>query len=560
MTTPESRRAIRPSRLGRYRQVAAVLARHGFGLAMGRIGVARLVPFHRGWFGHAPRDLPYTQADHLRMAFEELGVTFIKLGQILSTRPDILPPDYIAELAKLRDAVPPVGVAAIRAVIEEELAASIDELFAQFDDTPLASASIGQVHAARLHDGTEVVVKVQKPGVPEQIEIDLAVLRQLAGQAVRRSETARRYDAVALVDEFAWTLRAELDYVREGRNAERFAEQFRDDDSVHVPAVHWRSCTRSVLTMGRVGGIRIGDVEALAAAGIDRHALAERSARIVLESVFRHGFYHADPHPGNFFVQPDGSIAVLDFGMMGRVGDQERAVMVRLLMAGVRESADAIVDGFADLGVRPPPDARAAFERDVQHVLDAYYGRELGDISVSRFVDDITTVARRHALRLPAQMALLLKTVAMNEGVGRSLDPSFKLLTVAEPFARDAMRGVYSPLTFARRAARSTAESASLALELPTRMRRILRQVEHGDFEVRVRRDEINMALDGLGAIINRLAASIVGAAIAIVVAIVLLVYHPPAWRVAAGVAMFAGPLVVGGLWSWAMFSSRRRE
>lgn len=551
---------IRPGRLRRYREVTTVLARHGFGLMLWRFGAGRLMPFHRGWFGHARRDQPYTEAEHLRLALEELGVTFIKLGQILSTRPDILPPEYIEELAKLRDSVPAVEVAAIRATIEEELAAPISELFAEFDDEPLASASIGQVHAARLRDGTEVVVKVQKPGVPERVEADLAVLRQMAEGAERRSETARRYGARALVEEFAWQLRSELDYVREGRNAERFADQFRDNRALHVPTVHWRHTTRAVLTMERVGGIRIGDVDALAAAGIDRHSLAEQSARIVFESVFRHGFYHADPHPGNFFVQPGGRIAVLDFGMMGRVPDEMRMAMVHLLMAAVGQHTEQVVDSLAEFGVRPPPDAREAFVRDVQHVLDAYYGLDLGEISAARFIDDLTAIARRHSLRLPASLSLLLKTIAMNEGVGRALDPSFNLVSVAEPFARDAIGELRSPVAFAKRATRSAIDSAALAVELPERARRILRQVEGGDFEVRLRRDEIDAALDGFGAIINRLAAAIVGAAVAVAVAIVMLAYHPPAWRVVAAVFLFAGPIAVGALWSWAMFSARRRD
>ncbi len=501
-----------------------------------------------------------SEARHLRLAFEELGVTFIKLGQILSTRPDLLPDDYLDELGKLRDAVPPVDAVDIRAVLEAELGTSLDRCFAHFDDNPLASASIGQVHAAKLLDGTDVVVKVQKPGVPERVAEDVEVLRQLAAVAEQRSQTARRYDAEALVDEFEWQLRAELDYFREARNALRFAEQLAGNPAVLIPRIHWRYTTRMVLTMERLEGVPIHDGEGIDAAGIDRRLVAENCATILLESIFQHGFYHADPHPGNFFVQPGGAIAVVDFGMVGQISEDNRFSLVRLLDAVVHQKPDAAVDALGELGMRPRASERRTFVRDMRHMLDAYYGLDLEDISASRLYRDLTAISRRHSLPMPADLALLFKTISMNEGLERAINPSFNFLRTAEPFAREGMAELRSPLSVARRTARTTAESAILMPELPERAWRILRQAEHGEFQIRLHPEEVERAIDGLRAVLNRLAASIIGAAVTVAVAIVMLANRPPAWRIASGFFLASGPLVVGSLWSWALWSARRRE
>lgn len=551
---------VRGRELRRYREVVGILARHGLGFGVGRAGLGRFVPFHRGWFGHERRELPYTEPEHVRLAMEEVGVTAIKLGQILSTRADLLPPDYIAEFARLREAVPAVSATAIRDEVAARLGSPVEELFTEFGEEPLASASIGQVHEARLRCGTRVAVKVQKPGLAEQIETDIAVLAQLAEQLERRWEGARRHDLGALVREFAWTLRAEFDYVREGRNAERFAAQFAESPLVRVPRVYWDWTTRQVLTMEFVSGIRIDDIAALEAAGIDRREVAKTSARVLLEAVFLHGFFHADPHPGNMLVRPDGSIVLVDFGMVGELNDELRFALNRLLYGVVRRDSALLLDALIDAGIAVPPEARRAFRRDLMHLLDRYYGVGLREMSVGQLVDDVAGTARRHGLAFPAELALLGKTVAMYEGLGRLLDPEFNFAELAEPFVRDSLHVLYSPTATVARGARAAADAASLAIEVPGQLRRILRQVEHGDFEVRLRRDEINMALDGFAAIINRLAASIVGAAIIVSLTLLMQVYHPPGWRIAAAVVLVAGSILAALVWGWAIFSTRSRQ
>lgn len=273
--------------VNRTRQIATTLARHGLGYLVGILGLERFVPFHKGLLKHPRRAQPYTRPEHVRMALEELGATFIKLGQILSTRTDLLPPEYLAEFARLQDAAPTIPLEAVQETISRELGQPIEAIFATFDPNPLAAASIGQVHAATLLDGTEVVVKVRRPGVVEQVEEDLEILQHLAVTASRRWERADQYDLVGLAQEFAQTLRAELDYLREGHNAERFAANFADDATVHIPRVYWKITTSRVLTLERISGIKINDLAALDAAGIDRVTLAERAARIILKTASR---------------------------------------------------------------------------------------------------------------------------------------------------------------------------------------------------------------------------------------------------------------------------------
>lgn len=311
-------RSRKLSHTERYRQIAGTLARHGLGYLVGVLGLERFVPFHRGLLKHPRRTLPYTQPEHVRMALEELGATFIKLGQILSTRTDLLPPAYQAEFAKLQDAAPTIPMEAVRATLLAELGKPVEAVFATFDPTPLAAASIGQAHAATLPDGTEVVVKVRRPGVVEQVEEDLEILQHLAATASRRFEPASQYDLVGLIQEFAETLRAELDYLREGHNAERFAANFAGDTTVHIPRIFCETSTSGVLTLERIRGIKINDLAALDKNNINRIEVAEHAARIILKMVFEDEFFHADPHPGNFFIEPGGRIGLIDLAWWGR--------------------------------------------------------------------------------------------------------------------------------------------------------------------------------------------------------------------------------------------------
>jgi ubiquinone biosynthesis protein len=414
--------------------VAGALSRHGLGWAVGRPGLRHLVPFHRGWLGHAARAAPYTASEHVRLAAEDLGATFVKLGQIASTRPDLLPPDYVNELARLQDAAPPVPWPAIQEVLDVELAHRTGRL-AEVSPVPLAAASIGQAHAGLLDDGTEVVLKVRRPGVETLVDIDLDLLENVAARLARRSPTAEHYDLVGLARQFATTLRRELDYVAEAASARRFAINFAGDPEVQIPAVFDDLSTTRVLTLERIRGIKVDDDEGLAAAGIDRSALARRSAKVTLQMVFRDGFFHADPHPGNFFVEPGGRLGIIDFGMVGEVDQSTRLDLLAMLGAVAGGDADAMVAaflrlGFADAGIVSP-----ALGDDLAELFRSQFDRPLSDVALGSLIGSIFTVVRRHHLVLPPPLVLLLKTIMMCEGLGARLDPSFRLVDALAAFA-----------------------------------------------------------------------------------------------------------------------------
>lgn len=542
----------------RYRQIADVLARHGLGYLVGVFGLDRFVPFHRGLLGHPARPEPYTRPEHVRMAVEELGATFIKLGQIISTRADLVPVEYQVELAKLQDQAPAVPAEAIEEVLVAELGQPILAAFASFDSTPLAAASIGQAHAATLPDGTEVVVKVRRPGVVEQVEEDLEILQNLASAASRRWELADQYDVVGLAQEFAQTLRAELDYIREGRSAERFAHNFAGDSEIHIPSVYWETSSSRVLTLERIRGIKINDLAALDQAGMDRKALAERAARIVLDMVFEHGFFHADPHPGNFFIEPGGRIGLIDFGMVGTVDERTQDQLARLLLAITSQDAERLVDTFLELGVARRRVDRSLLRQDLEHLVSRYYGRPLSEIALGSMLNESFAVIRRHRLQLPSNLALLLKTAVMCEGLGGELDPDFSLASAVQPYARRLMIRQYSPLVWAGRLGHASIDAARLGVELPQQVRRLISEIERGSLEIGMRPEGFEPVVRRFERLANRIVLGIIAAAFVIGLATLMSVYHPPGWERWAGAVFAIGNVLAGALGAYLIWSILR--
>jgi ubiquinone biosynthesis protein len=539
----------------RLRQIITVLIRNGFALELVRFGLESLVPFHR----HLLRDTVGREGAmrpvQLRVALEQLGTTAIKLGQILSTRADLLPPAYIAELAKLRDQVPPVPAEVIRADVASSLGSPVDQLFAWFDDTPLAAASIGQVHAARLPTGEEVIVKVRKPGVAEQVEIDLRILLDLARIAERHSALARQYGVVALADEFAYILRDELDYEREGNNADTFRRQFLGNPDVVIPTVYWPLTTQRVLTEQRLTGIAIDDAAELTRRGVDLKSLAARSANLILIEVFEHGFYHADPHPGNFVVLDGGVIGAMDFGMVGRLPRGVRHVLLELLDAVVSEDAARTVDAFEALGIVGVEAAREALIRDVEHLFGRFLGRPLAEVRFADLAESIFALTRRYHLKMPAELVLLLKTLAMNEGVGRRLDPDFNAVGVAAPFVRRQMRQRIKPSFWEPVLRRGLLDLARMGVELPGDLRRMTRRVERGEFTVVTRLDGYEAPLRRLEAMVNRLAGSILVSALVLGTSMAVVFSDPSEHSPWFNGLLAAGMLVTFSLGVWLVIS-----
>lgn len=515
------------SHLNRYRQIAEVLLHHGLGYLVSTFGLERFVLF-RGTLRRYSRPGQYpTRPEHVRLAFEELGATFIKLGQILSTRADLLPPEYITELSKLQDQAPPVDSAVIEETIVAELGCPIPELFATFDPMPVAAASIGQAHAATLHNGTEVIVKVRRPGVVEQIEEDLEIIQNLAMTASRRWELADHYDLPGLAQEFAQTLQAELDYIREGRNAERFAKNLANNPSIHIPCVYWETTTARVLTLERIRGIKINDLAALDAAGIDRAALAERAARLILQMILEDGFYHADPHPGNFFIETGGRIGLIDFGMVGIVDARTQEQLVDILLAITAQDADRLVDTMLMLGFTQRRVDRAQLRRDLEHLLSEYYGRPLGEIAIGPLLTEVLAIVRSHHLQLPTNLALLLKTLLMDEALGTLLDPKFNMASMLAPYSQRLVQRQYSPGLWIRNLSRAGMDAARLGVELPQQLRRLMSELERGNIEVGMNPETFKPLTSDIKQVANRIVLGIIAAAFIIGLAILLLVYHP---------------------------------
>ena len=370
----------------------------------------------------------------LRHTLESLGPTFMKLGQVLSTRPDLVAPAYEAELSKLQDAAPLVPWPDIHAAVARALGGPPEARFAEFTREPLAAASIGQVHAARLADGTEVVVKVRRPEAVAQIAMDLVLLRR-AARAIALLPVARRFDPIGLAAEFGATITAELDYQREGHNAERLAATFRTDARVEIPAVIWDHTADGVLTETRIFGVKIDDAAAITDAGLDRAIVARDFAHAYLTMVFIHRFFHADPHPGNVFVTPVGTIGFVDFGMVGSVDEPTGHGLVTVLTALVAADPRELAGALVELGVAPTVAERAGLEADLGRLLERYRDVDLQDLRLTEVVAALMEVVRRRDLRVPSRIALLLKTVVMCEGVAAGLDPGFRLIPLLIPYA-----------------------------------------------------------------------------------------------------------------------------
>jgi ubiquinone biosynthesis protein len=463
--------------------------------------------------GHERRQEPYTTPEHLRLAIEELGPTFIKLGQLLSTRSDIVPADYLHELSKLQDAAPPVPPSTISALIESELGASPQDVFASFDTKPFASASIGQAHLATLLDGTQVIVKVRRPNINAVIETDLEILQNLANMASRRWEAAANYNFPGLVSQFALSLRRELDYLSEGRNAERFAANFAANEDVHIPRVFWTTTTSRILTLERVVGIKVDDLDGLDRARVDRRDLAVKATGVAVSMVFEHGFFHADPHPGNLFIEPGGRIGLIDFGMVGEVDDALRHRLGVLLAALTSHDVERLASALLELSVVKRPVDRDQFRVDLVGFVGLYRGRRLGEVNVAELASQLLALLRKHHVQLPQEIAVLLKFFLMIEGMGVRLDPEFNLGAVLGPYARQLAWDRFSPEALARQLLTSGRDAAALAVDLPDKLRRLLDLLETSGVVVDLKASEFEPLVERAERIGDRLVAGIITAA-----------------------------------------------
>lgn len=506
----------------RYREIVQVLARHGFGNLIDQLELVPYLSLPRRLFRGARTGPPLTAPERMRLAIEELGPTFIKFGQILSTRPDLIPPAYIAQLVRLQDTVPPAPWEVVREQVERELDGSLEERFASFEAEPVAAASLGQVHRATLPDGAEVVVKVQRPAIEETIEVDLEILFDLAHLIQERTPLGEIYDLVEIAEEFAFTLRNELDYRREGHNADRFRRNFADDSALYIPKVYWDYTTQRVLTLERISGIRIDDVAALDAAGVDRRQVAQNAARIIIKEVLEDGFFHADPHPGNFFVMDGAVIGAMDFGMVGHLDQRDRENLMRLYIVSVQLDTEGIVEQLIRMGAARHDVDRAGLQRDIGRLLTKYHDLPLKEIRARQVVEEVMPIVFRHHLRLPSRLWLLGKTLAMMEGVGLRLDPDFDIFAVSQPYVRRFLWQMVLPQTWGKRLLKSSGDWGEFLADLPRRLPRLVDRLEEGDLQLALQIREIETFLVRLDRVGNRLALSVLLAAFIVSLALLI--------------------------------------
>jgi ubiquinone biosynthesis protein len=495
---------------------------------------------------------------HFRLALEELGPTFIKLGQILSARPDLLPPTYIAELSKLQDNVPPTPWESIREVLIRALGQEPEQVFLSIDPQPMAAASLAQVHAATLPDGQEVVVKVQRPGISAVIDTDLEILSSLAKRA-QTTRWGKVYDFVSMTNDFAFTLRNELDYRREGRNADRFRENFVHESHLYIPHVYWDYSSQRVLVLERIHGIKIDDLPTLDSAGYDRHRIALYSARIIIKEVLEDGFFHADPHPGNYMVLSEEVIGAMDFGMVGYLRDRDRLNLIRLYLVAVALDADGIVDQLIRMGAAGAEVDRTELARDIGHLLNKYSGLPLKEIRAGEVLEEIMPIAFQHRLHLPSDLWLLGKTLAMLEGIGLQLDPDFDVFSVAKPFVRRLLWNMVMPNSgWAQGILLSGANWGELFNRLPQAGNRMLERIER-DEPFRIQIDDVNQNINRLDRQFTRLSLSILVGALIIGLALLVSNPSPSSW----GQWMIIGGLVLIislGIWLFILLLRPRNK
>ncbi len=540
--------------LDRLRQIVVVLARHGFGEVVRRTGLGSLLSGRSGASDESPS--PIGVGTRIRLVLQDLGPSFIKLGQIVSTRPDLIPADIIAELKKLQDDVPPLPFDVIREQIEDELGASIDDVFASIDETPLASASIGQVHRARLKaEGglADVVIKVQRPKVKNTIERDIDLLYWLARAIERSMPETRIYAPVKLVGEFDRAVHAELDFGLEADHAERFARNFEGHPRVKFPAVYRQASGRRVITLELLDGKKVYDAVAAGASG---ETIAKISLDAIIKQIFEDGFFHADPHPGNVLIlgEPEAPVlGMIDLGLVGRLTPHLRDRTVDLMVAAVREDYRGIADALYAIGRPTKKIDRPAYEAEVTMLAQKYLGKRLEDMELSAMVADLVYGARKYGIEIPSDFLMVGKTLMTVEGVGKEIYPDLDVFGELEPYFMQLMLQRYSPERLSQDALRTLMRLGAAANDIPVSLQEILDDLRKGALSVQVHETGLARAADRLG---RRLFSGVVVGALALSAAMLGATDHLLAAELTAG----GGALWALGHLAWVLLLARRRE
>jgi len=554
--------------LGRLNEIASVLIRYGFGDVVRRLGLANLLEKagHALHWDDAQAYAHMPPPQRVRRALEDLGTTFVKLGQILSTRVDQFEPEWVAEFSHLQDHAPPSPWPEVLAQLTEDLGAPPETLFKRFDPEPLAAGSIAQVHAAQLDDGTEVIVKVRRPGIKPRVEADLRWLAKLAATLEADHPELRAFRPREMVRQFARSLHRELDLANEGRQSDRIAANFRTwrdaeappgstEPVIAIPRIHWLWTSERVCVQDRVQGIAGRQLDQVDAAGLDRKLLARRGARAVLKMIVEDGLFHADPHAGNVFYLPGNRIAFIDFGMVGRLSASRRDELIRLLVGLVQRDPQAVAEVMLDWAGDEATDEEGLV-MDLQGFVDTYHGLTLKQINLAAMLGDLTGLLRQHHLALPADLALLFKSFITLEGMGRALDGAFNMAEEALPLLKHAVRARYRPKALMQRGWRALDEAFSLIGGLPQDLARLLRAARRGRLEVHIDIASLDRVGNQVESALNRLVVGLVVAALIVGSSIVMTVPGGPTLLGLPffGLLGFVGA-VAGSLWLIASIS-----
>jgi ubiquinone biosynthesis protein len=502
-----TRQAGRSRNLGRLSEIAQVAARHGFAYFLRR---NRLGDLLLGGNGADDTGSVSDRGRRLREMLDELGPTFVKFGQLLSTRPDVVPPDIVVELRGLQDDVKPFPFEHVRTMVEGELGLTVEQAFVEFDQLPIASASIGQVHRAVLPDGEEVAVKVQRPTAAGQIEADLGLLYQAAKLLKERVRALEFMDPRELVDEFARSIRLELDYGHEARNAEAFRRNFEGDSGVVVPRVVRQYSTARILTLEYLHGTKVSELDLAAMEPYLRRDVAYRMADTWMTMVFRHGFFHSDPHPANIFVLESGELGLVDFGQAGKLTDEDMTKLTRLFVDAATENVDAIPRRLRELGVRYAPEREQEFRAEVRVLFDRYYGTRLSDIDPLQVIREAFQLIYALNLRLPSRFVMLDKAIATLASVGAEVYPDFNVFEIAKPYARGLLADRYQPRVVLQRARTEAAALGAVARELPYQASDVLERMRDGSFQIRFENPGLDQLDEHIDQASNRLSVALV--------------------------------------------------
>lgn len=510
--------------IGRTSEIVTVLLNHGFGDLLDRIGLRNFWYRWRRMFSRKPteplRNLKLVE--RIRMTLEKLGPTFIKFGQVMSTRPDLVPREMVVELQKLQESVPPFASEDAIAQLESELGHPVDHLFASFDREPLAAGSLGQVHRATHFDGTPLAVKIRRPTAVRDVERDLALMHELAVLVDRNVAEAQVFDPVGLVNHFTRSIRRELNFAREARTMDEFRRLFRNDATLYVPQVYWDLTTDAIVTMEYVDGLRIDQLDESVSLRSHPAELAANGARIFMKQVFEFGVFHGDPHPGNIRIRRDGTICLLDYGMIGLLDEQTREQLIDVLLAVSQQDVDAAVKLVLQLGEPYREVDRPLLQIDMRDFVANYYGMELERLNVGRLLADFVAILSNHAIRCPASLMLLLRCFVTLDGIGRRLDPEFNLAAHLQPFVEKLVKARFSPGRMAHRFWSESRNFLEYAHDIPGHINRTLRKLSEDDLRIQLEHRNLDHFILELERSSNRLVVGMVVASLIVASALII--------------------------------------